>query len=336
MNTSSAGSDSDPALESDTGRGPGRDPNPVPDPGADWPAAVGLYVAVVAAGLVGTAAIAGGASSDAVLGLVPTVFTGGLLCGAVVARANPRFALRLGDLRWRTLALCLPVPAVAGSLGLLAATGVVTGEWPFLLAGIGAAGIGLSARVLALVARDLYVEATVDEPGEAVAEWAWYQSGTNVTMIAFGAGLLAVAAVLYLGFGFGRLTVRLPLAGLGCLAVGWAPTVSLPNPVGAEPIRLSVPHIEYPRADIRAYSAGIVVEPRFVPSYRRFVPWTRLTDVRVTDERLVLERRWRPDVRCDRAEIDDLEGVLDALETVRRTGRSPNHRLTSLERERPP
>ncbi|WP_436345180.1 hypothetical protein [Natronorubrum sp. FCH18a] len=293
------------------------------DPGIDWPAAVGLYVATATAGLVALLAVAAGASSDAILGLIPTVFTGGLLCGAIAARHGPAFAIRLGTWRWRIVALCLPALVVAGGFGVLTTTAIVPRGWLLPLVAVAVLGIGLPARLLALVAHDTAVGAEIERENRSAATWTWYQSGTDVTAIGYGVGCFLLVAILSAENGFGRGSFQLSLLGTGLIAFGWAPTLSIPNSDGSKRTVLSIPDVNYVRGEIRAYETGLVFEPRIVPSYRRLVPSERITDVRLTDDHLVLERRRRPAIRCDRSRIDDLEGVLQALETSDRAPHQP-------------
>lgn len=310
--------DADGGMARESGSDPARAPDPAavdnlePETGVNWPAALALYVAVVAAVIVGVIGVAAGGSSDVILGLVPTAFTGSVLCGAIVARANPKLALRLGAWRWRTVALCLPAVAVAGVVVVLSAVGRVPGNWHLPLAAAALLGIGLSGRLLALVARDTYVGAAIDRERMATARWTWHQSGTHVGMLGLGLGLLAVAGVFTVNQG--QPPIRTLFAASLCVAFGWDPTVSIPKP-GGDAVTLSpLPGMKYERGELRAYEAGLVFEPKLIPSYRRFVRWDRITGVGLTEEKLVLERRFRPDIRCDRSRIDDLEGVVTALE----------------------
>ncbi|MXV63051.1 hypothetical protein GS429_13430 [Natronorubrum sp. JWXQ-INN-674] len=316
--------DSDGGMTRDPGSGSDSDSDPVPPPdpaptdtlepetGVDWPAALALYLASVAAVIVGVIGVTAGGSSDVIIGLVPTAITGGVLCGAIVARANPDLALRLGAWRWRTVALCLPAVAIAGGVVALAAFGRVPGNWHVPLAAAALIGIGLSGRLLALVARDTYVGAAIDRERAATTTWTWHQSGTHTGMLGLGLGLLAVAA--FVTVHRGQPPIRTLFAASLCVAFGWEPTVSIPKP-GGDAITLSpFPGMAYERGELRAYEAGLVFEPKLIPSYRRFVPWDRTSDRRLTDERLVLERRVCPDIRCDRSHIDDPERVFKALE----------------------
>ncbi|WP_440763813.1 hypothetical protein [Natronorubrum sp. DTA7] len=301
--------DSDPARAPD----PASVDSPEPETGVDWPAALALYAAAVAAAIVGVIGVAAGGSSDVILGLVPTAFTGGVLCGAIVARANPELALRLGAWRWRTVALCLPAVAVAGSVVALAAFGLLPGNWHLPFAAAALLGIGLSGRLLVLVARDAYIGAAIDRKRAAAAGWTWHHSGTHVGMLGLGLGLLAVAA--FVTVNRGQPPIRMLFAASLCVAFGWKPTVSIPKPGGDAVMLSPLPGMAYERGELRAYEAGLVFEPKLIPSYRRFVRWDRITGVGLTEQKLVLERRFRPDIRCDRSKINDPESVLRALET---------------------
>ena len=319
--------DADGGMTRDSDSDPDRAPDPAsvddlePETGVDWPAALALYVAAVAAVIVGVIGVAAGGSSDVILGLVPTAFTGGILCGAIVAGATPRLALRLGVWRWRTVALCLPAVAVAGGVIVLSTVGRVPGNWHLPIVAAALLGIGLSGRLLALVARDTYIGTAIDRKRTATAGWTWYQSGTHVGMLGLGLGLLAVAA--FFTVNQGQPPIRMLFAASLSVALGWDPTVSIPK-LGGDAITLSpLPGMEYERGELRAYEAGLVFQPKLIPSYRRFVPSDRITGVRLTEEKLVLERRFRPDIRCDRSNIDDLEGVLRALEAWDRAPRQP-------------
>ncbi|WP_222917192.1 hypothetical protein [Natrinema sp. SYSU A 869] len=287
-----------------------------PDVSVDTSAATGLYVATVAIGLVSLLAVTAGVSSDAILALIPTLFTAGVLCGTIAARVNAAFTVRFGARRWRTAILCVPALAVAMGTAALVATDTVSRDWVAVVLGVSVGGIVASARLLSLATHDAFVGAAIDV-GESLADWTWFQSGTNASMIGTGITLFSFAIVLVGFTGVTRLSVVLILASITFVALGWAPTLSLPRPDGTAVTLLSVSGLEYARADVHAYDAGVVVGPRFVPSYRRFIPWNRITDVRLTDDRLVLERRWRPDIRCDQSAIEDLDTVVDAIEAAR-------------------
>lgn len=290
-------------------------------PGIDVVAAVGLYVAAVAVGHVSLGAVAAGASSDGLVALVPTAFTAGLLCGTVVARVTADAVVRLGAWRWRTVACWVPASLVACGTVVLSATGAVSRGWRLLLLGVASGMVVLSGWLLSRATRDAYVGAAIDDRADALASWTWYQSGTHAFLIALGVVLFGVGTGA--SFVAGTLSYRFLLPSIVLVVLGWAPTLTIPIPGGDDLTLFSVSGLEHARADVRAYPDGIVVEPRRIPSYRRFVPWGRIADVRTTEDRLVLERRWRPAVRCDRSAIGDVETVRDAIERARRGTADP-------------
>ncbi|AGB30630.1 hypothetical protein Natpe_0706 [Natrinema pellirubrum DSM 15624] len=286
------------------------------NPGIDVVAAVGLYVAAVAVGLVALGGVATGASSDALVALVPTAFTTGLLCGVVVARVTADAVVRLGAWRWRTVACWAPASLVAGGAVVLSATGAVSRGWRLLLLGGASVAVVLSGWLLSRTTRDAYVGAAIDDRDDMLVDWTWYQSGTHAFLTAIGLALFGVGTAASLAVG--TLSYRFLLPSIVLVVLGWAPTLSVPTPGGDDLTLFSVTGLEGARADVRAYPDGIVVEPRLIPSYRWFVPWDRIVGVRTTADRLVFERRWRPAVRCDRSAIEDAEAVRDAIERARR------------------
>ncbi|WP_226480423.1 hypothetical protein [Natrinema amylolyticum] len=285
-------------------------------PGIDVVAAVGLYVAAVAVGLVALGGVAAGASSDGLVALLPTAFTAGLLCGTTVARLTADAVVRLGVWRWRTIACWVPASLVAGGAVVLSATNAVSRDWRLLLLGVASGAVVLSGWLLSRTTHDAYVGAAIDDRDDALASWTWYQSGTHAFLIALGVVLFGVGTGASIVVG--TPSYRFFLPSIVLVVLGWAPTLSVPNPGGDDLTLFSVSGLEHARADVRAYPDGIVVEPRLLPSYRQFVPWDRIADVRTTEDRLVLEHRWRPAIRCDRSAIEDVETVRDAIERARR------------------
>lgn len=307
--------DSDATADVDTDTGTGTDI----DVGVSTPAAVGLYLAVVAIGVVSLVSAAVSASGEVFLTSVPTALVAGLLGGIVLTRVRPELVRRLGAWRWRTVALCLPALLLSGGAIVLDAAAFMPEAGITLLFAVPAAGVALMGRVVALAAHDTYVGATTDDT--PAVGWTWNQSGYNPPMITAGSIAIVLAGILYVFTGFSGNTLRLGFVSLVCLATGWAPTLRIPKPDGSTITLLSIPDFDYVRGEIRACENGLVIEPRFKPSYRRVVPWGRITDVRLTERELVLERRWWPDVRCDRSAIDDVDAVTDAIRAKQRSAR---------------
>jgi len=63
----------------------------------------------------------------------------------------------------------------------------------------------------------------------------------------------------------------------------------------------------------RVTDAGLVVER---PLQRRFRPWAAISGYTLTDDALVVQQSawWRLSHRCDRADIDDVDAVVTALD----------------------
>ena len=283
------------------------------EPGVGFQAAVGVYVGAIAVGLASLALAVADASSGALLSAVPTVFTSGLVVGALAAWARPGIAERLGARRWRSLEATLPALAVGAPTAALYLLEAVS-SGAFLVPAVGATiAIVASGGGIAAIARDVYIESITGEPA---VEWPWKRAGPDVATIGIGLGFLAVGAVIAAFTERRSLTAFLVgavflLQGLGpALSSDGSRRVSFPSRLGKT---FETDLADRPRADLRADAAGLVVEPAAKPSYRRLVPWERITDVRLTDEELVLERRWRPSIRCDRSTIDDPEAVAETL-----------------------
>lgn len=66
--------------------------------------------------------------------------------------------------------------------------------------------------------------------------------------------------------------------------------------------------------ELQIHENGIVTEQG---NSRRFVPWAFVTDVRLTSEELVIERRRGFDLRCDRAVIENAEKAYEKIERAR-------------------
>ena len=65
---------------------------------------------------------------------------------------------------------------------------------------------------------------------------------------------------------------------------------------------------------VRVHDDGIAIVRELS---QRFIPWASVSEVRLTDDELVVSRHGWFDLRCDRATIDDPEGVYAAIERAR-------------------
>lgn len=282
------------------------------DPGVGFQAAAGIYVGALATAVVSLGLVVAGVSSSGLLSTIPTVFTAGLVAGALAAWARPGVAAELGAQRWRAVETTLP-PVVLGCVALgLARFGSVSPDWHLIPVGIATVVSIIVGWELAAIAHDTYVETVTGEPA---VSWRWKKAGVDVTGLGIAVSILAVGAALA-SVVDGR-SVMLFVVAIPFLAQGLGPV--LPT----DPREMTVPTYygmtfevdvsDYARSELQAYDAGLVIDPAMKPSYRTLVPWERITDVRLTADELVVERQWRPAIRCDRSAIDDPEAVEDAL-----------------------
>lgn len=280
------------------------------DPGVGFQAAVGITVGAVATGLASLALAVAGVSTGALLSTVPTIFTAGLVVGALAAWARPGVAVRLGARRWRSLEATLPAFAVGAGTAALYLLEAAPSRWLLVPAAVATVVGALFGWATAAIAHDAYVESITDDP---VAEWAWKRAGADVTALGLGIATLAIGAALAAAVD-GRSTVvvvvvvAIPflLQGLGPLLPTDPNDTSFPTYYGmTTEIEVSDRAHHY----LRAYDAGLVVDPAMKATSRKLVSWDRITDVRLTDDELVLERRWRPTIRCDRSVIDEPEEI---------------------------
>ncbi|WP_231188613.1 hypothetical protein [Haladaptatus sp. DYF46] len=177
-----------------------------------------------------------------------------------------------------------------------------------------AAGIGISppgiAVVLAMVtmiggmftglplvtmSRNRYTTAALTGTTE-ITEWEgrwpqrWRQMSYGAMIIAILGSVAGILAQVVFGVEWA--------GDLYLLMVLWAPLAGAANP-----------------RTFRVTDAGLVVER---PMLHRFRPWTAFTGYSLGDEALVIHRRgwWRQNLRCDRDDIDDIDAVTAALDTV--------------------
>ncbi|MFC6906560.1 PH domain-containing protein [Halalkalicoccus tibetensis] len=302
----------------------GRRAPPLPEtldpPDAGFMAAAGAYVA--AAFVAGSVAVAAavGASAATLLGSVSSAITIGLVVGGIAAGRVKGLPERLGRSR-RRLALAFAPSIVLVVVGLIVlATSLLPGVVA-LAAGFGAFLTGLSAFVVASMARTRYAKAMVS--GEPSTTTTFLKP--NRDRYWFGVGLLSLGlgaaswrtgslgrpffglwffggyAVLY---GIGLRLERADSNGDGLGLPSWL----LP----ADWLDGSENHQWLP--ELRVHREGLVVKR---PVKRRFVPWSGIADVRLTDDELVVERRRGLAIRCDRDVIDDPDALYEGIERAR-------------------
>lgn len=287
---------------------------PVLDSAADGPdlaarAGIGFYAGVLVAGVVTVVSVAAGLETATVLVTVPSTLVAVLLLALVLGDRLGTLPVRLGRNRRRR---ALPfVPAVG--FALLPVAPAVTGLGSTTRLTVAAAVFALLTAAVALgvagLCRNRYVEAVTDD--EPIVSWTWRKPADDGWQI-----VVAVGAALVLVGGIGSLVAG-SRTGIWFVLYG---SVALLFWVAErrdwDVWWLAVVDEEYdaPSAEtaLEAHEAGLVVD-RFE---QKLIPWDRLTDVRLTDEELVLERRLRS-IRCDREAIDDLESVLEGIERAR-------------------
>ena len=284
---------------------------PVSDPDLEAPdlgfkAGFGFYLGIIAAGITAVAGILADASTAAVLATAPGTVTAVMLIVFIVGDQLRGFPERLGRRRRRRLVCYLPTAAFAAVMVVPAyapleytARFTVT-TLAFVLI-TGATALGVSQ-----MAKNRYVAAMTDN--EPVAAWTYQPSGYDVGEYAFTVGM----AVMIVG------GLAMAVAGgwfYGLFVAGYGALLLLSNHLDLEgkwgtefepDERWNPPRLE-------AHGAGLVREHSHT---KKFVPWDAIDGVELTDDELVLERRWRT-IRCDRSAIDDPEAVLRGIEGAR-------------------
>lgn len=238
-----------------------------------------------------------GASS----GLVTTLFAGmqsasfvfavtcvGLVAGGAVGAQLTAALRRTGGSRLR---YCLLLPGLclvgAGIVGLLSGVGPVA----LLSVFVGLVTVGMGSAV-GMLARTRYVRA-VCRDSTPVVSWTAETSTAAKRQrfaIAGGFGVLAVGGVVLNLIGPYEISSYLPFVGGvigGLLGRG---------------IRSETLH---------AHQVGIEVER---PINRGLIPWARISGYELSDTELRIERPYLPDYRCARAQIDDIDAVVETFD----------------------
>lgn len=213
------------------------------------------------------------------------------VAGWVVSR-TPGLAVGLGrhDAVW--LLVVLPLGWFAGVFGA-AAVGVDPPDIAAPLAVVGTGGGTLLGIVLVAMSRTRHADAAL-EGAVDLAEWEarwprrWRRVAGGVSILAFTASTLGVVSAFAFDSGWGRRLYYLLFVG-----VAVAPLLN-------------------PRT-FRATDAGLVVER---PLQRQFRPWSAYASYELAADALVIRPAawWRPAHRCDRADVDDLDAAVAALE----------------------
>jgi hypothetical protein len=224
------------------------------------------------------------------VGFVFAVACVGLVAGGLVGGQLTATLRRMGRSRLR---YCLVLPGLclvgAGVMGSVAGFGAVS-LLP-VLAGLVAFVLG---GVVGMMVRTRYVRAVCSASAPTVS---WAAETSNAAKrrrygIAIGLAVIAVAgiAIDLIGQYESGISTYVPLFGgiVGGLLGGG--------------IRSETLH---------AHEPGIEVER---PVNRGFIPWDRVSGYKLSETELRIELSYRTDYRCDRAQIDDVDAVVETLD----------------------
>lgn len=288
-------------------------------PDAGFMAAAGAYVAAVFVALTVAFAVVSGASIATALGAVSSAITVGLIAGGIASGHVRGLPERLGR-GWRSMALPFVVPGGFVVSALIASfvpqlpTAVVLGS------AVGAGITAIPALAVASMSRTRYTKAMT--PDEPLASTSLLNPNRGRHWIALGLlNFALIGFVLASSWSPNRLPVGLVFFGLYAFLYGlafrseatesnesWLYRLFVPNRM------VSTDHQWLPK--LRIHEQGLAVNH---PAQRRFVPWSTVEDVRLTDEELVVERRRFPALRCDRAVIDEPDHFYETVERARGT-----------------
>ncbi|WP_306056380.1 hypothetical protein [Natronococcus wangiae] len=282
-------------------------------PGIGFQAAFGFYLGLVVGGLVAFVGLLADVTTATLLGTFPTVVTAVTLVGHVLAKRARGLPERIGRARrWR---LACYLPAAGFAAAALAPRGTPlesTGRYLAVTIGFGLV-LGLAAFGLEQLCRNRFVEAiTADEPA---VTWsyrpasAFANAGIWVVLLFFvvAGGGASVAT----GDAFGLFWIA-----FGVVVAAWTWVLGKGDANGKKyyGTRFSFDvDSEAQRGELHAHEREIRYDQG---RSRKLVPWEKISGIELTDEELVLERRFRT-IRCDQSAIDDPEAVLEAIETVR-------------------
>ncbi|MDJ1432495.1 PH domain-containing protein [Halostagnicola sp. A-GB9-2] len=298
-------------------------PETLEEPDVGFVAIAGVYAGAVLLALLVTGGLAVGASAPAIVGSISTAGTVGLIAGAVLARRANGFPERLGR-RTRSVALPFVIP---GLFAVVAVAGVVFSSVSGLVtlaAGASAVVTGSVAAVVARMAKTRYARAVTST--NPIVTVPWLLPNRGLYWIGFGVVCLAIAGLFVLRDGSilrGRPLWWSVLIGAFSIFFGVSIRVNrrggIREAIRSSPPRRSVLDAEWGMAGsgtletatkLQIHDAGIVLKR---PMRRTFVPWSVVDDIRLTDTKLVIERRRWFDIRCDRLVIDDAEAVLETI-----------------------
>ena len=270
------------------------DPSTGERPDREYAFVAGLYIAAFGAPLI-VLALAHVVADAAVLyiGFFGAVTVVTAVAGWIVSR-TPGLAVVIGrtDAVW--LLVVLPFSWVASVVGAR----IIGGDIPDIavpLAAIGTAGGTLLGIILVAMSRTRHANAALNNAVELVeweARWPrrWRRIGGAVSIVAFTVSILGLIAAVVFDSEWGWRLYYLLFVG-----------VVLMNVVNPRTFRVT--------------DGGLIVEH---PLQRHCRPWTAYTNYTVSDEVLVIRTAawWRPNHRCDRDDITDVDAVRSALNEI--------------------
>lgn len=272
-------------------------------------AGFGFYLGLVTTGFAAIVGLLVGASTATLLGVLPSTVTVVAIVGHILAKRTHGLPERIGRSRRRRLACYVPPATFATVLVLPVVAPIeLTGRFivvtivVVLLTAIAAFGVDRMAQ-------NRYVDAiTADEP---MATWPWHRT-------TYRFGHWAVTAILALAIVSGLVSAWFGnWAGLFPACYCTAILLQQHFDLGETYVD---PSNRYNPPAIQLHDAGLVIDTAFT---KTLVPWDAIEAIRLTDDALVVERRW-VDIRCDRSAIDDPEAVYAAIETARRGATVPD------------
>ncbi|MFC6862827.1 hypothetical protein ACFQGE_05060 [Halomicroarcula sp. GCM10025817] len=225
------------------------------------------------------------------VGFLVAVASVTVVASGIVSR-TPGLAVSLGryDAVW--LLAVLPFCWFGGVFGAVA-VGLEPPNFAVPLAVIGTAGGMLLGIMLVAMSRTRYANAALADAVD-FAEWEarwprrWRRVAGGISLVAFTVSTLGIISAFVFNSEWGWWLYNLLFVG-----------VVLMNVLNPRTFRVT--------------DAGLVIEH---PLQRQFRPWPTYTSYELTDEALVLHpvEWWRPAHRCDRADIDDVDAAVTALD----------------------
>jgi hypothetical protein len=282
-------------------------------PDLGFQAAFGFYLGLVAGGLVALVGLAADVTTATLLGTFPTVVTAVTLVGHALAKRSHGLPQRIGRRRPLRLACYLPAIGFAAAAVVPTATPLEPATRYFAVTIPLAVVVGVTAFGLERLCRKQYVVAiTADEP---TLTWA-YQPASAFSNPGFWMPMLAFAAMgLSASLATGSLIGLLWIAFGVLIAVGsWMINIGDANGKQYYGTRFSLDvDTKKQQSELRAHERGVRHD---AGRSSTLIPWQKISEIRLTDDELVLERRFR-NIRCDRDAIDDPEAVYEALEKLK-------------------